>query len=110
MCIRQQMQRVSATRPARSGSERKAVTSLTYVAPAPIAAIATATFDVSIDRVAVAPESPPKTGITRASSSSAHGRALVAEGAAILDIGGESTRPGAAPVGDRAGGIEPFSA
>ena len=27
-----------------------------------------------------------------------HGRALVAEGAAILDVGGESTRPGAAPV------------
>jgi len=29
----------------------------------------------------------------------AHGRALVAGGAAILDIGGESTRPGASPVG-----------
>jgi dihydropteroate synthase len=29
----------------------------------------------------------------------AHGRALIAEGAAILDIGGESTRPGAEPVG-----------
>jgi len=29
----------------------------------------------------------------------AHGRALAAEGAAILDVGGESTRPGAAPVG-----------
>src|SRR3954452_8227708 len=28
----------------------------------------------------------------------AHGRRLAAEGAAILDIGGESTRPGAAPV------------
>src|SRR3954452_9772789 len=28
----------------------------------------------------------------------AHGRELVAEGAAILDIGGESTRPGAKPV------------
>lgn len=28
----------------------------------------------------------------------AHGRRLVAEGAKILDIGGESTRPGAAPV------------
>src|SRR5690242_1027423 len=27
-----------------------------------------------------------------------HGRQLVEEGAAILDIGGESTRPGAAPV------------
>ncbi len=27
-----------------------------------------------------------------------HGRDLVAEGAAILDVGGESTRPGAAPV------------
>ncbi len=29
----------------------------------------------------------------------AHARALIAEGADILDIGGESTRPGAAPVG-----------
>jgi dihydropteroate synthase len=29
----------------------------------------------------------------------AHGRELIAEGADILDIGGESTRPGAAPVG-----------
>jgi len=29
----------------------------------------------------------------------AHGRRLVAEGADILDVGGESTRPGAAPVG-----------
>jgi dihydropteroate synthase len=28
----------------------------------------------------------------------AHGRALAAEGAGILDVGGESTRPGAAPV------------
>ncbi len=28
----------------------------------------------------------------------AHGRGLVAEGAAILDVGGESTRPGAEPV------------
>jgi dihydropteroate synthase len=27
-----------------------------------------------------------------------HGRALIAEGAAILDVGGESTRPGAEPV------------
>jgi dihydropteroate synthase len=30
----------------------------------------------------------------------AHGRELVAQGAAILDVGGESTRPGAAPVGE----------
>jgi dihydropteroate synthase len=29
----------------------------------------------------------------------AHGRELAADGAAILDVGGESTRPGAAPVG-----------
>ncbi|MTA45520.1 MAG: dihydropteroate synthase, partial [Actinobacteria bacterium] len=28
----------------------------------------------------------------------AHGLALVDEGASVLDIGGESTRPGAAPV------------
>jgi len=30
----------------------------------------------------------------------AHGRELVAQGAAILDVGGESTRPGAEPVGE----------
>jgi dihydropteroate synthase len=29
----------------------------------------------------------------------AHGRALAAEGAGVLDVGGESTRPGAEPVG-----------
>src|SRR5512144_208918 len=29
-----------------------------------------------------------------------HGRRLAAEGAAILDVGGESTRPGAAPVSE----------
>ncbi|MBT4676385.1 MAG: dihydropteroate synthase, partial [Acidimicrobiaceae bacterium] len=29
----------------------------------------------------------------------AHGRTMIAEGAAILDVGGESTRPGAQPVG-----------
>lgn len=28
----------------------------------------------------------------------AHGRALLAEGASVIDVGGESTRPGAAPV------------
>jgi dihydropteroate synthase len=33
-----------------------------------------------------------------AAAAIAHGRALAAEGAAILDIGGESTRPGSAPV------------
>jgi dihydropteroate synthase len=34
-----------------------------------------------------------------ATAAIAHGRELAAEGAAILDIGGESTRPGALPVG-----------
>ena len=32
----------------------------------------------------------------------AHGRRLAAEGAAILDVGGESTRPGAEPGAGRA--------
>jgi dihydropteroate synthase len=35
-----------------------------------------------------------------AAAAIAHGRALGAQGAAILDIGGESTRPGAQPVGE----------
>ena len=30
----------------------------------------------------------------------AHGRALVAAGADVVDVGGESTRPGAAAVGE----------
>jgi dihydropteroate synthase len=33
-----------------------------------------------------------------AAAAIAHGRRLIAEGAAIVDVGGESTRPGAAPV------------
>jgi dihydropteroate synthase len=32
------------------------------------------------------------------SAAIAHGRRMIAEGAAVLDVGGESTRPGAAPV------------
>jgi dihydropteroate synthase len=35
-----------------------------------------------------------------AAAAIAHGRALGAQGAAILDVGGESTRPGAQPVGE----------
>ena len=31
----------------------------------------------------------------------AHGHELIAEGAAVVDVGGESTRPGAAPVDER---------
>ena len=31
----------------------------------------------------------------------AHGRALAAQGAALIDVGGESTRPGAEPVGEQ---------
>jgi dihydropteroate synthase len=34
-----------------------------------------------------------------AAAAVAHGRRLIAEGAGIVDVGGESTRPGAAPVG-----------
>ena len=33
-----------------------------------------------------------------AAAAIAHGRQMVAEGAAIVDVGGESTRPGADPV------------
>ena len=34
-----------------------------------------------------------------ADSAIAHGRSLIADGADVVDVGGESTRPGAAPVG-----------
>ncbi len=42
----------------------------------------------------------------------AHGRGLIAEGAAILDVGGESTRPGAAevPAGEERARVEPVVA
>jgi dihydropteroate synthase len=42
----------------------------------------------------------------------AHARRLIAEGADILDVGGESTRPGAAPVseGDEIGRVAPLIA
>ena len=44
-----------------------------------------------------------------ASAAIAHGRELAAEGADLLDVGGESTRPGAAPVGaeDEAARVAP---
>jgi len=49
--------------------------------------------------VNVTPDSFSDGGAFRdAEAAVAHGRALAAEGAAILDVGGESTRPGAAPV------------
>jgi len=35
-----------------------------------------------------------------AAAAVAHARAMVGEGAALVDVGGESTRPGAAPVGE----------
>jgi dihydropteroate synthase len=37
-------------------------------------------------------------GFLQASAAIEHGRALICEGAAIVDVGGESTRPGAEPV------------
>ena len=67
--MRQQSQPRSATSAAIAGSPRRAVTSLTIVAPASSAAAATAAFDVSIDSRAPAPASPSSTGTTRRSSS-----------------------------------------
>lgn len=46
----------------------------------------------------VTPDSFAGDGVTDVDIAVARGRALMAEGADILDIGGESTRPGAAPV------------
>ena len=37
---------------------------------------------------------------TSAEAAAAHGRAMLAEGADVIDVGGESTRPGAVPVSD----------
>ena len=50
--------------------------------------------------------SPTAASGSTATPRCAHGRELVAEGAAILDVGGESTRPGAAP-GRRGRGAAP---
>jgi len=38
-------------------------------------------------------------GVLDHAAAVAHGRAMIAEGASIIDVGGESTRPGAEPVG-----------
>src|SRR4051812_50119616 len=47
----------------------------------------------------VTPDSFSDGGVSEAPPPpAAHGRRLLAEGADILDVGGESTRPGAAPV------------
>ena len=49
--------------------------------------------------VNVTPDSFSDGGATFATEDAiAHGRALVAAGADLLDVGGESTRPGALPV------------
>jgi dihydropteroate synthase len=49
--------------------------------------------------VNVTPDSFSDGGLfLEAGAAVAHGRALLAEGADVLDVGGESTRPGAAPV------------
>jgi dihydropteroate synthase len=62
--------------------------SLTLGSPAPVMGIVNVTPDSFSDGGAFAD----------AEAAVAHGERLVAEGAAILDVGGESTRPGAAPV------------
>jgi dihydropteroate synthase len=62
-------------------------------------------FDVSLESVAVmgvlnvTPDSFSDGGLwLDPDAAVGHGVAMVAEGAAIIDVGGESTRPGAAPV------------
>src|SRR5205809_151813 len=63
-------------------------------------------YDLSVDRplimgvVNVTPDSFSDGGLYASRDAAiAHARSLIDEGADILDIGGESTRPGAAPVG-----------
>ncbi len=70
MCMRTTPAPRSATSPAISGSPRRAVTSLTIVAPASSAASATGAFEVSTEISAPTPASPATTGSTRRSSSS----------------------------------------
>ena len=47
----------------------------------------------------VSPDSLSGDGLTSAESALSQARRMASEGADILDIGGESTRPGAPPVG-----------
>ena len=70
MCMRQRYAPAPATTPASSGSPRRAVTSLTRIAPRSSAARATAAFDVSIE-IGRSPPRRSRTGTTRRSSSSA---------------------------------------
>ncbi len=61
-------------------------------APVPaVMGIANVTPDSFADGGALYPDGHPEVGL-------AHARGLLAEGAAVIDVGGESTRPGAAPV------------
>jgi len=46
----------------------------------------------------VTPDSFAGDGVMDVGAAVARGRAMLAEGADLLDVGGESTRPGAAPV------------
>src|SRR5215213_1295491 len=71
MCMRHTVTPRSAHSPASSGSSRRAVTSLTMSAPAPMAASATSVFVVSMLSRASMPSRPASTGITRRSCSSA---------------------------------------
>src|SRR5215211_2044332 len=74
MCMSTMSQRRSAQSPANSGSPRSAVTSLTMVAPASSAAVATGAFDVSIETSMPGPSGPQSartTGSVRATSSAA---------------------------------------
>src|SRR5918992_899983 len=69
MCMRQQSTPSLATRPAISGEKRNAETSLTIVAPAPMASRATSSLVVSIETRPPAAARPSTTGSTRSSSS-----------------------------------------
>src|SRR5579872_3591364 len=70
MCMRQHSTPLEAISPAISGSPRRALTSLTICAPAPIAAAATDALEVSIDTRTPSAASARRssTGSTRASS------------------------------------------
>lgn len=86
-----------------SGSDIRASSSLPATHPLIAARSPWAGFDLSrpviMGIVNVTPDSFSDGGDhDSALAAIAHGRRLLAEGADILDIGGESTRPGAAPV------------
>src|SRR4051812_35473502 len=81
-------------------SDRKALTLDAFAHPRPPYCAISAQSPIVIGVVNVTPDSFSDGGrFATTEAAVAHGIALAEAGAAIIDVGGESTRPGSAPIG-----------